>query len=107
MQKIVVVNVSCNIPLQWKQVAKESRPKRRQKHLSTACQMELKSSVNISTFTQCVEELMLNAIDAKSNCISVRVDVSKHFIQVVDNGQGISQKEMLKLGERYEIKYEV
>lgn len=81
-------------------MSKESRPRRRQKNLSTSCQLELKSSVDISTFTQCIEELVLNAIDAKSNCVSVRVDLSKYFMQVVDNGRGIPQKEMLKLGQR-------
>ena len=69
--------------------------------LSEACQTKLKSSISISTFPQCVEELLLNSLDSEPNCISVRVDVSQAFVQVIDNGQGITQKSMLKLGDRY------
>lgn len=68
--------------------------------LSEACQTKLKSSVTVTTFPQCVEELLLNSLDSRPDCISVRVDISQAFIQVIDNGAGITQKSMLKLGER-------
>lgn len=64
------------------------------------CQTKLKSSVNIATLAQCVEELLLNSVDAKASCISIRINLSNYFVQVVDNGIGISQKEMLKIGQR-------
>lgn len=42
----------------------------------------LRSGVAIPSMTQCVGELVENAIDASAKCIAVRVDVSKYKIQV-------------------------
>ena len=49
---------------------------------------------------QCVEELMLISVDSAPDCISVRVNVGEGYVQVVDNGKGIEESHMHKLGER-------
>jgi len=56
----------------------------------------------VTSLTHCIEELVLNAIASSPNCISIRVDVTRSYAQVVDNGVGITQPEMLKLAEKYE-----
>ena len=63
------------------------------------CQ-ELRSSVAISSFAQCVEELVLNSIDAEASCVAVRVNLSQGKLQVVDNGCGISKLDMSNIGKR-------
>jgi len=46
---------------------------------------------------------VLNAIDAKATCIAVRVDLNLFKIQVIDNGVGISQEDLGRVGTRYSI----
>ena len=57
----------------------------------------------MTSVTQCVEELLLNSIDAGASCIAVRVDLDLFKIQVVDNGTGVSHNQLKLLGERYSI----
>ena len=57
--------------------------------LSAEARSFLRSGVALSSFTQCIEELVYNSIDAKSTCIAVRVDFSNYRIEVMDNGKGI------------------
>ncbi|OCT68157.1 mutL homolog 3 L homeolog isoform X2 [Xenopus laevis] len=61
----------------------------------------LRSGVTINSVGQCVEELVLNSIDALSTCIAVRIDLETVRIQVVDNGCGLCQEDMDSLGMRY------
>jgi len=67
---------------------------------SRAVQSKIRSSISITSFEQCVEELVLNALDSAATCIAVRVNASTGYIQVVDNGSGISSKSMKLVGER-------
>lgn len=69
--------------------------------LSDEVQCHLRSGVAITSLTQCVEELVMNALDAGASCIAVRVDLPCFKIQTVDNGQGISRDQLEKVGERY------
>ncbi|XP_013398095.1 uncharacterized protein LOC106164657 [Lingula anatina] len=62
---------------------------------------KLRSGVAVATYAQCVEELVLNSLDAGSTCVAVRVDLMYNKIQVVDNGNGIDPNEMHLVGERY------
>ncbi|NXN08795.1 MLH3 protein, partial [Indicator maculatus] len=61
----------------------------------------LRSGVTISSLGQCVEELVLNSIDAKATCVAIRVDLEAFKIQVVDNGFGMEREDLNAMGKRY------
>lgn len=61
----------------------------------------LRSGVAITNLTQCVEELVLNSIDAGASSITLRVDIPNLKIQVSDNGCGITFGDLKLAGERY------
>lgn len=61
----------------------------------------LRSGVAITNLTQCVEELVLNSLDAGASCITVRIDIPNFKIQVSDNGNGIALGDLKSVGERY------
>lgn len=61
----------------------------------------LRSGVAITNLTQCVEELVLNSLDAGASCITVRIDIPNFKIQVSDNGSGIAVGDLKSVGERY------
>ncbi|KAE8586011.1 hypothetical protein XENTR_v10021522 [Xenopus tropicalis] len=69
--------------------------------LKKEVQHKLRSGVTISSVGQCVEELVLNSIDALSTCIAVRIDLETVRIQVVDNGSGLCPEDLDRLGMRY------
>nr|XP_006117822.1 DNA mismatch repair protein Mlh3 isoform X2 [Pelodiscus sinensis] len=79
-------------------------------HLSTfamiKCLVEdvrtrLRSGVAINSLGQCVEELVLNSIDAKATCVAIRVDLETFKVQVVDNGSGMGREDLNRVGNRY------
>ncbi|XP_044153940.1 DNA mismatch repair protein Mlh3-like isoform X2 [Bufo gargarizans] len=61
----------------------------------------LRSGVAITSVVQCVEELLLNSLDAGATCIAVRVDLDHMKVQVVDNGCGLCREDVECLGRRY------
>ncbi|RMC00623.1 hypothetical protein DUI87_23240 [Hirundo rustica rustica] len=61
----------------------------------------LRSGVTVNSFGQCVEELVLNSIDAKATCVAIRVDLEASKIQVVDNGSGMGKEDLKAIGKRY------
>ena len=63
----------------------------------------IRSGIAINSISQCIEELTLNSIDANSNSVAVRVDLLKAKLQVVDNGCGISNDDLKKIGCRLEM----
>lgn len=60
----------------------------------------LRSGVAITSVAQCVEELVLNSIDAGSTCIAIRLDMSCCKIQVIDNGSGLPRNSLIKVADR-------
>ncbi|KAM4542395.1 DNA mismatch repair protein Mlh3 [Odontesthes bonariensis] len=71
------------------------------KCLPTEVQGRLRSGVAIPSLQQCVEELILNSIDAGATCVGVRMDMEAFKVQVIDNGAGMSVEDMDCVGNRY------
>lgn len=69
--------------------------------LSKEVQSLLRSGVAIFSLQQCVEELLLNSIDAGATCVAVKIDIEACKVQVIDNGTGIDQENMERVGIRY------
>ncbi|XP_033972282.1 DNA mismatch repair protein Mlh3 isoform X2 [Trematomus bernacchii] len=71
------------------------------KCLPKEVQGKLRSGVALPSLQQCVEELILNSIDAEATCVGVRMDMEAFKVQVIDNGAGINSEDMDSLGNRY------
>lgn len=71
------------------------------KCLPIEVQGKLRSGVAIPSLQQCVEELILNSIDAGATCVGVRMDMEAFKVQVIDNGAGMSVDDMKCVGNRY------
>ncbi|KFZ57921.1 DNA mismatch repair protein Mlh3, partial [Podiceps cristatus] len=71
------------------------------KRLAEDVRARLRSGVTVSSLGQCVEELVLNSIDAKATCVAIRVDLEAFKIQVVDNGSGMGREDLNAMGKRY------
>ncbi|XP_071413916.1 DNA mismatch repair protein Mlh3 isoform X1 [Pithys albifrons albifrons] len=71
------------------------------KHLVEDVRARLRSGVTVNSLGQCVEELVLNSIDAKATCVAIRVDLEAFKIQVVDNGSGMGKEDLKAVGKRY------
>lgn len=71
------------------------------KFLPQAVKAQLRSGIAICSLQQCVEELVLNSIDAGATCVAVKVDIEACKLQVVDNGSGIERQDLDRVGNRY------
>ncbi|GLD62451.1 DNA mismatch repair protein Mlh3 [Lates japonicus] len=71
------------------------------KCLPKEVQGKLRSGVAIPSLQQCLEELILNSIDAEATCVGVRMDMEALKVQVIDNGAGVSAEDMERVGNRY------
>lgn len=71
------------------------------KCLSDEVQAKLRSGLAIISLGQCVEELILNSIDAEAKCVAIRVNMETFQVQVVDNGFGMLGDDVEKVGNRY------
>nr|XP_045613438.1 DNA mismatch repair protein Mlh3-like isoform X1 [Procambarus clarkii] len=69
--------------------------------LPESVRSQLRSGITIISVAQCVEELVLNSLDANATCIAVRVDFGIFRIQIVDNGYGIRHRDLKYLGTRH------
>ncbi|CAO2586950.1 DNA mismatch repair protein Mlh3 [Lemmus lemmus] len=69
--------------------------------LSDEVQAKLRSGLAIISLGQCVEELLLNSIDAEAKCVAVRVNMETFQVQVIDNGFGMAGDDVEKVGNRY------
>lgn len=70
-------------------------------HLGSDIVSELRSGVALTNISQCVEELVLNSLDAGSTCITVDVDICNASVDVSDNGTGIARSDLKSMGNRY------
>ncbi|XP_076604244.1 DNA mismatch repair protein Mlh3 isoform X2 [Chaetodon auriga] len=71
------------------------------KCLPKEVQGKLRSGVAVPSLQQCVEELILNSIDAEATCVGVRMDMDAFKVQVIDNGVGMNAEDMACVGNRY------
>ncbi|XP_067227446.1 DNA mismatch repair protein Mlh3 isoform X3 [Chanodichthys erythropterus] len=71
------------------------------KSLPQDVQAQLRSGVTIFSLQQCVEELVLNSIDAGATCVAVKIDIEACKLQVIDNGTGMCREDMERVGLRY------
>lgn len=71
------------------------------KRLTAEVVNKLRSGVAIVSIAHCMEELVLNALDAGATCIAVRLNMPYHKVQVVDNGHGMPRDQLENCGERY------
>lgn len=69
--------------------------------LSKEVQSQLRSGIAIFSLQQCVEELLLNSIDAGATCVAVKIDIEACKVQVIDNGSGMDRENMERVGIRY------
>lgn len=61
--------------------------------LSPEVRAQLKSSVQITTLFDAVEELFRNSLDADATAVRIEVDFSKGYCAITDDGRGIPAKE--------------
>ncbi|CAG7718352.1 unnamed protein product [Allacma fusca] len=61
----------------------------------------IRSGVVAPTFVRCVEELVLNSIDAEATKVSIKINFEDYNLQVEDNGCGIEKEDLELVGERY------
>ncbi|KAM6961232.1 DNA mismatch repair protein Mlh3 [Aplochiton taeniatus] len=71
------------------------------KCLPQEVQEKLRSGVAIFSLQQCIEELVVNSIDAAATCVGVRLDMEAYKVQVIDNGTGMALEDMQHVGNRY------
>ncbi|XP_044745268.1 DNA mismatch repair protein Mlh3-like [Coccinella septempunctata] len=71
------------------------------KPLSREVVSKIRSTCSINNLSQCVTELVLNSLDAKSSAVAIRLNSVNFRIQVVDNGVGISQENLDKIARKY------
>ena len=61
----------------------------------------LRSSVNITSISSALKELLQNSLDAGSNRIDCLVDLQSGYLQVSDDGRGMSYESLSMIGTRY------
>ncbi|XP_037296827.1 protein PFF0380w isoform X2 [Manduca sexta] len=55
----------------------------------------------IHSYKKAVEELVYNALDAEATSIAIRINIEQNSIQVIDNGCGITKKDLVLTGQRH------
>ncbi|XP_065169081.1 DNA mismatch repair protein Mlh3-like [Atheta coriaria] len=71
------------------------------KRLDNNVTANLRSGYSVNNIPRCVNELVLNSLDANSTHITVRVNLTTFRIQVVDDGEGITKTNLEHVGKRY------
>ncbi|XP_052739708.1 DNA mismatch repair protein Mlh3-like [Bicyclus anynana] len=71
------------------------------KKIPTVEQNLLCASLYINNFKRAIEELVYNSLDAGASSIAIRIFIQENFIQVLDNGSGITKDNFSLLGHKY------
>eukprot|EP00062_Callorhinchus_milii_P024090 gi/632983644/ref/XP_007908748.1/ PREDICTED: DNA mismatch repair protein Mlh3 [Callorhinchus milii] len=69
--------------------------------LPEAARAALRSGLGVASLGRCVEELLLNSLQAGCACAAVRVHAAAGRVQVADNGRGLSRAALELAGARY------
>jgi DNA mismatch repair protein MLH3 len=59
----------------------------------------LRSGVCVSSQHAIAEELILNAIDSRSRYIDMKIDLTNHFVEVYDDGDGFNHQDLSYIGQ--------
>ncbi|XP_078419513.1 DNA mismatch repair protein Mlh3 [Cetorhinus maximus] len=78
-----------------------SLPPGRVRVLPAAAQACLRSGVAVPSLAHCLEELLLNSLEAGCGCAAARVDAQAGRVQVADNGAGLERAALELAGTRY------
>lgn len=70
------------------------------RRLSDDVRGRLRTGVALTSVAQCVEEMVLNSVDAGATCVAARIDLQTLTLTVLDNGTGISREQLQQVGER-------
>jgi signal transduction histidine kinase len=61
----------------------------------------IRSEYTITNFSQIIEELVQNSIDANATKIELEINLSKSSLTIQDNGDGISKQNLSAIGTRF------
>eukprot|EP00049_Salpingoeca_infusionum_P014553 m.274993 g.274993 ORF g.274993 m.274993 type:complete len:1069 (-) comp15692_c0_seq4:313-3519(-) len=61
----------------------------------------LRSGQTITSACQCIEELVLNAVDAHATTIRITVDLKAFRFSVTDNGDGMTRTDLKMIGQHH------
>jgi len=68
--------------------------------LSNEVTTNIKSFSEISSLNACVIQLVYNSLDARSKKIVVKCDLKSFFLEIIDDGIGMTQNDLKIIGER-------
>ncbi|KAJ1971171.1 hypothetical protein H4R33_007200, partial [Dimargaris cristalligena] len=66
-----------------------------------ALRQQLRSQYTLESLELIVQELISNGIDSGASQITIRIDLESCYVEVSDNGSGISSTDLPLLGQRY------
>eukprot|EP00061_Rhincodon_typus_P009575 g33187.t1 len=69
--------------------------------LAADIQAALRSGVAVPSLARCLEELLLNSLEAGCGCAAARVNAQAGRVQVADNGAGLERAALELAGTRY------
>ncbi|XP_043556150.1 DNA mismatch repair protein Mlh3 [Chiloscyllium plagiosum] len=81
--------------------AAEERGRGRLRLLAADIQAALRSGVAVPSLARCLEELLLNSLEAGCGCAAARVNAQAGRVQVADNGAGLERAALELAGTRY------
>ena len=70
------------------------------RRLNDDVRAKIRSGTMIRNVCGCVRELVYNSLDAGATHVIVKLDISKYFVQVIDNGCGINHEDMIAVGRQ-------
>lgn len=63
----------------------------------------LRTSIFITSLPACVVELVYNSLDAHATTVDVAVSSRQWSARISDNGDGMQEADLKRLGERYRM----